>query len=89
MRHTNGCERDYVTYDAEILACGTAYYRGYYLSEAMRSIFPYKNMRHELTIDSNALQETIRTLGNGTEYHLIPAIQRICDSFEAGELNVI
>ena len=79
----------YSSYGAEILACATADDRGYYLREAMRSIFPDMNMRHELTIDSNALQETITTLREGTEYRLRPTVQRIRDSFEAGELNVI
>lgn len=79
----------YLSYGAEIFPCATADDRGYYLREAMRSIFPYLNMRHEPNIDSNALQETIKTIYDDTEYRLRPRVQRIRDSFEAGELNII
>ena len=47
------------------------------------------NVRHELTVDSNALQATITTLRDGTKFRLRPTVQRIRNSFEAGELNVM
>ena len=42
----------YSSYGAEIFACASADDRGYYLRQAINSIFPNRHTRHELSIDS-------------------------------------
>lgn len=79
----------YSSYGAEILACASADDRGFYLKEALNSLFPKHRTRHELSVDSKALKDTITTLHEGTEYRLRQTVQRIRNSFESGELDVL
>lgn len=79
----------YSSYGAEILACASADDRGYYLKEALNSLFPRHRTRHELSVDSHALKDTITTLHEGSEYRLRHTVQRIRNSFESGELDVL
>ena len=79
----------YSSYGAEILACARAEDRGFYLKEAINSLFPKRCTRHELSIDSNALKETITTLHESTEYRLRQTVQRLRNSFEARQLNIL
>ena len=77
------------SYGAEILACADADDRGYNLKMAMASLFPAKTFRHILHVDSKGLYDTITTLHEGRDYRLRQTVQRIRDSFEAGEVNII
>ena len=77
------------SYGAEILACAEADDRGFYLKMGMRSLLPNTMMRNEIVVDSMALFDTITTLHEGSEYRLRQTVQRIRDSFEAGDVNVI
>lgn len=77
------------SYGAEILACAEGDDRGFYLKEGMRSLFPKTMMRNEIAIDSMGLYDTITTLHEGKEYRLRQTVQRIRDSFEAGDVNII
>lgn len=79
----------YSSYGAEILACASADDRGFYLKEALNSLFPRHRTRHELSMDANALKDTITTLHEGTEYRLRQTVQRIRNSFESCDLNVL
>lgn len=79
----------YSSYGAEIIACASADDRGYYLKEALNSLFPNHRTRHELSVNSNALKDTITTLHEGAEYRLRQTVPRIRNSFESGELNVL
>lgn len=79
----------YSSYGAEILACASADDRGYYFKQALKSLFPKHRTRHELSVDSNALKDTITTLHEGTEYRLRQTVQRIRNSFESGKLDVL
>lgn len=79
----------YSSYGAEILACAAADDRGYNLKAALNALFPRHRTRHELSVDSHALNDTITTLHEGTEFRLRQTVQRIRNSFESGELNVL
>lgn len=79
----------YSAYSAEILACATADDPGNYLKQTIQSLLPRIELRHEVIIESNALQDTTTTLHGGTEYRLRPTVQRIRDSFKARELNIL
>lgn len=80
------------SYGAEILACSDADDRGYYLRQAMRSIFNGEEgqaIKHILHVDSRGLFDTISTLHDGKEYRLRQTVQRIRDSFESGDIDVL
>lgn len=77
------------SYGAEILACADADDRGYNLKMAMTSLFPSDKFRHVLNVDSKGLYNTITTLHEGRDYRLRQTVQRIRDSFEAGEVDTI
>ena len=77
------------SYGAEILACAEADDRGYYIKTGMRSLFPKTGIRSEIVVDSKGLFDTISTLHEGREYRLRQTVQRIRDSFESKEVDVI
>ena len=77
------------SYGAEILACAEADERGYYLKMGMRSLFPKTGMRNEIAVDSMGLFDTISTLHEGREYRLRQTVQRIRDSFESSDLDIL
>lgn len=77
------------SYGAEILACSDADDRGYYVKQVVHNILQDDSPNHELNVDSKGLYETITTLHEGREYRLIQTVQRIRDSFESEELDVI
>ena len=77
------------SYGAEILACADADDRGYNLKIALTSLFPHAFFRHVLNVDSKGLYDTITTLHEGRDYRLRQTVQRIRDSFEPGELDVL
>lgn len=79
----------YSSYSAEILACTEADDRGYNLKMGMASIFPDQTFTHELNVDSKGLFETATTLHEGRDYRLRQTVQRIRDSFESREIDVI
>lgn len=56
---------------------------------AMRSIFPKSSIEHVLQVDSKGLYDTITTLHEGGEYRLRQTVQRIRDSFETQDINVL
>ena len=77
------------SYGAEILACADTDDRGYNLKMAMTSLFPSDRFRHVLNVDSKGLYDTVTTLHEGRDYRLRQTVQRIRDSFEAGEVDII
>lgn len=79
----------YSSYGAEILACTEADDRGYNLKMGMMSLFPGQVFTHELNVDSKGLYDTVTTLHEGRDYRLRQTVQRIRDSFEAKELNLM
>ena len=56
---------------------------------AISSLFPLDSFKHTLNVDSKGLYDTITTLHEGRDYRLRQTVQRIRDSFEAGQVNVI
>lgn len=79
----------YSSYGAEILAFTEADDRGYNVKQALKSISPADDFRHILNVDSKGLFDTITTLHEGKDYRLRQTVQRIRDSFEARELDVL
>ena len=77
------------SYGAEILACADADDRGFHLRDSILSLFPASNARHVLHVDSRGLYETITTLHDGKEYRLRQTVERIRNSFDSGELDVL
>lgn len=77
------------SYGAEILAAVTSDDRGFYLKQAINTMFPDSPLKHELNVDSKALWDTITTLHDGKEYRLRQTVQRIRNSFESQELDAI
>lgn len=74
---------------AAILACLSADDRGYYLKGAINSILPNQHTRHEVSVDSNALEDTVTTIHESKEFRLRQTVQRLRNSFESGELDVL
>lgn len=79
----------YSSYGAEILAYAEADDRGYYVKQAIKSIFKDRKIKQELNVDSKGLYDTITTLHEGREFRFRQTVQRIRDSFESEELNVL
>lgn len=76
------------SYGAEILVCTDADDRGYYVKLALKSLTP-GDVRHLIMVDSKALYDTITTLHEGKEYRLRQTVQRLRDSFESREMDVL
>lgn len=76
-------------YGAEILACADGDDRGYHIKNCVSELIPDKTVTHTLHVDSRGLFDTITTLHNGREYRLRQTVQRIRDSFEAKETDVV
>jgi len=76
-------------YGADILACSDADDRGYRIKESIRSITSNLDLPHILHVDSRGLFDTISTLHDGREYRLRQTAQRIRDSFEGKEIDVL
>jgi len=74
---------------AEILACSSGDDRSLYLTGSYGILFPTSDIRNELNVDSRGLYDTITTLHEGNEYRLKQTVQRIRNSFESEELNVL
>lgn len=86
MRQKRVC---YSSYGAEILACTEGDDRGYNIKMSLASLFPKNEFTHELNVDSKGLYDTVTTLHEGRDYRLRQTVQRIRDSFESQELNVL
>lgn len=76
-------------YGAEILACADGDDRGFHIKNCVRELLPTWDVKHTLHVDSRGRFDTITTLHNGREYILSQTVQRIRDSFEAKETEVI
>lgn len=77
------------SYGAEILACADADDRGFYIKQAVRSITQEDEIAHVLHVDSRGLFDTISTLHDGKEYRLRQTVQRIRDSFESRDIDIL
>lgn len=77
------------SYGAEIIACAEADDRGFHIKEAMQTMFQGRKITYQLNVDSKGLYDTITTLHEGKEYRLRQTVQRLRDSFESEELNVL
>lgn len=79
----------YSPYGAEILACAEGDDRGFYFKAGLNCIFPETNLRNELFTDSRCLYDTITTLHEGKDFRLRPTVQRIRNSFDSCELDLM
>ena len=79
----------YSAYGAEIFACADADDRGFYLKQAFHSLFPMQPLPHILNVDSRCLYDTVTILHEGKEYRLRQTVQRIRNSFESTELDIL
>lgn len=77
------------SYGAEVLACCNADDYGLNLKMAFRSVFENHDFPHVLVADSKGLFDTITTLHDGLEYRLRQTGQRIRDSFESHDIDVL
>lgn len=77
------------SYGAEILACADSDDRGYHLRSSIRSFDPAGNIQHVLHVDSRGLYDTITTLHAGKEYRLRQTVERIRNSFESKDLDIL
>lgn len=50
-------------------------------------MFAASNTRNKLLVNSRCLYDTIPTLHEGNDYRIRQTVQRIRNSFEAGEIN--
>lgn len=76
-------------YGAEILACGEAEGRGFYIKHAVRRITKMDGIKHIIHVDPRERFDTISTLHDGKEYRFRQKVQRICDRFESGDIDVL
>lgn len=79
----------YSPYGTEVLACSVADDRGNYFKTAMNELFPSTKVRNELLTDSKCLYDTLTTLHEGRELRLRTTVQRILNSFDSQELNIM
>ena len=79
----------YSSYGAEILACAEADNRGFYLKNAVRTLAKDDDIRHQLCIDSKRIHDTITTLHEGRDCRLRQTVERLRNSFESQELDVL
>lgn len=80
----------YSSYGAEILGCTGAHGRGFNFKMAMPSVsHGTAHIPNVLNIDSKGLYDTITTLDEGKEYRLRQTVQRIRDSFEPEDLDIL
>jgi len=77
------------SYGAEILACSDADDRGFYLKQSINCINKNDNIKHVLHVDSMGLFDTISALHDDKEYRLRQTVQRIRDSFEDGDIDIL
>lgn len=79
----------YSSFGAEILACAEADDRSYSIRQAYRILLNKDGLQSHLHVDSRGLFDTITTLHEGRDYRLRQTVQRIRDSFEAKEFDVL
>jgi len=77
------------SYGAEILACADSDDRGYHLRSSLRSFDTQCGIKHCLHVDSRGLYDTVTTLHEGKEYRLRQTVERIRNSFESKDLDVL
>lgn len=77
------------SYGAEILACSDGDDRGFYFKQALNSVSRRNDVIHVLHVDSRGLYDTISTLHDGKEYRLRQTVQRIRDSFESSDIDIL
>lgn len=77
------------SYGAEILACSDGDDRGFYFKQAINSVSKRNDVIHVLHVDSRGLYDTISTLHDGKEYRLRQTVQRIRDSFESSDIDIL
>ena len=77
------------SYGAEILACADGDDRVYYLKMGLRALFPVAKMSNEPVVNSHGQYDTISSLHEGSEYRLHQTVQKIRESFEAEEIDVL
>jgi hypothetical protein len=78
----------YSSFGAEILACADADDRGYAIKFGLSELLQAE-IELELNVDSRGLFDTITTLHEAREYRLRQTVQRIRDSFESRQLDVL
>lgn len=76
-------------YGSYVVACATADDRGFYLNKCFRSLAPGDLVKHVMQVDSRAFYDTITTFHNGREYRLRQSLERIRDSFENNDIDML
>ena len=79
----------YSSYGAKIFAYFDADDYGLNLKHAYRSVFEKHDFPHVLIVYLKDLFDTITTLHDGREYRLRQTLQRVWDSFESQEINLM
>lgn len=59
------------------------------LKMANRMLLRDDTIKHILTVDANGFHDNISTLHEGREYRLKQTVQRIRDSFESGDVDIL
>lgn len=72
-----------------MLPCVEADERGNYLRIALRHILQTNDMKHEVNVDCIGLYNKIFTFCKGRDYRLMQTTQKIRESFNSEELDVL
>ena len=79
----------YSSFGSEILACAEADDRTFCVRQALRYILHRPTLESHINVDSRGLLDTISMLHEGRDYRLRQTVQRIRDSFEARDFDVL
>jgi len=79
----------YSSFGSEILACAEADDRTFGLRSATRLLLDRPTLPSQINVDSRGLFDTLTTLHEGRDYRLRQTVQRIRDSFEGKEFDVL
>ena len=79
----------YSSFGAEIIACAAADDRAYYLRQGVRALLDDSSIKSHINIDSRGLFDTLTTLHDGRDYRLRQTVQRIRDSFDGNDIDVL
>lgn len=79
----------YSSYGAEILACTNSDDIIYYVRMAISALLGDETVRHVVAEDSKEIFDTVSTLHEGRDHRLRQTVQRVRDSFDSKEMDVL
>jgi len=79
----------YSSFGSEILACADADDRTFNLRTSLRLLLHLPKLSSHINVDSRGLFDTLTTLHKGRDYRLRQTVQRIRDSFEGNDFDVL